>query len=70
MRRRIDGDYGLEAAPHYLADRAAFRHAAAEGKTVMEIEPNGRAAEEVRQLYMWACKHVDIKTSSKRRTAA
>ena len=59
--------YGLDSAPHYLADRAAFRHAAAEGKTVMEIEPTGKAAEEVRQLYMWACKHVSMKAPGKRR---
>lgn len=63
-------DYGLEACPHYIADRAAFRHAAAEGKTVMEIEPHGKAADEVRQLYKWTCEHVDMQTSKKRRTAA
>ncbi len=59
--------YGLLSAPYYIADRAAFRHAAAEGKTVMEIEPTGKAAEEVQQLYMWACKQVGMKASSKRR---
>lgn len=65
--------YGLEACPHILPDRAAYRHAAPEGKTVMEIEPRGKAAEEVRQLYMWACKHAGMtasKQASKRRTAA
>src|SRR3546814_12134038 len=39
-------DYGLDACPHHIADRAAFRHAAAEGKTAMEIEPSGKAADE------------------------
>ena len=63
-------DYGLEACPLWIADRAAFRHAAAEGKTVMEIEPNGKAAQEIRQLYKWACEHVNMQTSKKRRTAA
>src|SRR3546814_19159513 len=29
-------DYGLDDCPHHIADRAAFRHAAAEGKTAME----------------------------------
>ena len=62
--------YGLESCPHIIPDRAAFRHAAAEGKTAMEIEPNGKAAEEVRQLYKWACEHVNMQTSKKRRTAA
>src|SRR3546814_7568402 len=52
-------DYGLDACPHHIADRAAFRHAAAEGKTAMEIEPSGKAADEVRQLYKWTCEHVN-----------
>ena len=62
--------YGLESCPHIIPDRAAFRHAAAEGKTAMEIEPNGKAAEEIRQLYKWACEHVNMQTSKKRRTPA
>lgn len=53
-------DYGLEACLHIIADRAAFRHAAAEGKTAMEIEPNGKAAEEVQRLYKWVCTHVNM----------
>ena len=32
--------------------------------------PNGKAAEEIRQLYKWACKHVNMQTYKKRRTAA
>ena len=62
--------YGLDACPLRVADRAAFRHAATEGKTVMEIEPNGKAADEVRQLYKWACKHVNMPTFRKRRASA
>src|SRR3546814_21189480 len=60
-------DYGLDACPHHIADRAALRHAAAEGKTAMEIEPSGKAADEVRQLYKWACEHVNMQASRKRR---
>lgn len=60
-------DYGLDTCPHHIADRAAFRHAAAEGKTAMEIEPNGKAASEVRQLYAWICEHVGMQTFRKRR---
>lgn len=63
-------DYGLDGCPHHIADRAAFRHAAAEGKTVMEIEPNGKAADEVRQLYKWTCGHVNMQASRKRRASA
>src|SRR3546814_8163769 len=38
-------DYGLDACPHHIADRAAFPHAAAEGKTAMEVEPSGTAGD-------------------------
>ena len=62
--------YGLDACPLRVADRAAFRHAATEGKTVMEIEPNGKAADEVRQLYKWACEHVNMPADRKRRASA
>jgi chromosome partitioning protein len=62
--------YGLDACPLHVADRAAFRHAATEGKTVMEIEPTGKAADEVRQLYKWACEHVNMPASRKRRASA
>ena len=63
-------DYGLDACPLHIADRAAFRHAAAEGKTAMEIEPDGKAADEVRQLYKWTCEHVNMQASKKRRASA
>ncbi|WP_213979746.1 hypothetical protein [Sphingomonas sp. dw_22] len=39
--------------PVLLPDRATYRHASAEGRNVMEAEPMGKAAEEVRQLYKW-----------------
>lgn len=60
-------DYGLEACPHWIADRAVFRHAAAEGKTAMEVEPDSKGAEEVRQVYKWACKLVGMQAQKKRR---
>ncbi|GCD60596.1 ParA family partition ATPase [Acetobacter pasteurianus] len=62
--------YGLNACPHIIADRAVFRHAAAEGKTAMEVEPKGKASDEVRLLYKWACKHVNMQSSRKRRASA
>lgn len=51
-------DYGLNVCPHTVSDRAAFRHAATEGKTVLETEPEGKAANEIQQVYMWICEHV------------
>jgi chromosome partitioning protein len=54
--------FGTPACPIQIADRAAFRHASAEGRTVMEFEPNGRAADDVRHFYKWACLQLGIPT--------
>lgn len=63
--------YGTPPCPYQIPDRAAYRHASAEGLTVMEFEPTGKAAEEIRQVYKWTCMHVDTSTHRpKRRSAA
>lgn len=58
--------FGLATSPHHISDRAAFRHATAEGRTVMELEPNGRAADEINQLYKWTCGIVHYPASAKK----
>lgn len=62
--------FGLTPCPYPLPDRAAYRHASAEGKTVREIEPKGKAAEEVHQVYKWTCSHVDMSKRTKKGAAA
>ena len=52
--------FGTPACPIQIADRAAFRHASAEGRTVMEYEPNGKAAEDIRHIYKWTCLQLGI----------
>ncbi len=54
--------FGTPACPIQIPDRAAFRHASAEGRTVMEYEPDGKAAEDIRRLYEWICQKVDVST--------
>ena len=54
--------FGISACPVQLPDRAAYRHASAEGRTVMEAEQNGKAAGEIRQLYKWTCRQLDMST--------
>jgi chromosome partitioning protein len=73
--------YGIEVAPVRITQRAAFAHALASGQTAQEYEPDGKAAEEIRQLYEWTCQFVGMttrpqqeatdeqKSQSKRRTA-
>ena len=54
--------FGIAACPHRIADRAVFRHASTAGKTVFEMEADGKAAREIEHVHMWACAQVNIAT--------
>ena len=56
--------FGLLVAPSRLADRAAFRHAVREGKSVQELEPDSKAADEVAALWVWIAGQLGILKSS------
>lgn len=62
--------YGTPSCPVILPDRAAYRHASAEGRTVTEADPTGRAAEEIRELYKWTCQQLDMSTPQYRKASA
>ena len=62
--------FGAAPCPMQVPDRAAYRHASAEGGTVMELEPDGKAAEEIRHLYMWTCRQLDMSSSRHEERAA
>lgn len=46
-------EYNFPVAPPVLSHRVAFDRSAAYGKTAQEIEPKGRAAEEIHALWEW-----------------
>jgi len=65
--------FGTPACPVQIPDRAAYRHASGGGRTVMEYEPAGRAADDIRAIYEWTCRQVrfDVpRKASRKRTAA
>jgi chromosome partitioning protein len=66
--------FGLKVAPAELSERAAYHHAAGDGKTAPEIEPEGRAAAEVAALWDWVSKQASMparkRASTKRKAAA
>ncbi len=62
--------YGLEVAPVTIAHRAAFVHSLTLGQTALEYEPEGKAAQEVTALCMFACKHASMQASKKGRKRA
>ena len=58
---------GVEVAPVFLGERIAYQNAYAQGQGVSEAEPNGKASQEIQQLYMLTCQHVGV--SSRRAVA-
>lgn len=55
-------DLGMSVCPVMFADRAAFHHSTAAGKTATETDPEGKAAGEVSALWQWVCEQVGMKT--------
>jgi chromosome partitioning protein len=52
--------YGIEASPAVVRQRAVFGHALVEGKTASEVEPDGRAAGEISELWADLCRRLDV----------
>lgn len=55
----------MEVAPVTIGERIVYQHAYARGLSVGEAEPNGKAAQEIQQLYLLTCQHVDLPTRRK-----
>jgi chromosome partitioning protein len=53
---------GLKTAPITIAERAAYHRSTASGKVASEIEPAGKAAEEIAALWAWISKQVNVPT--------
>ena len=51
--RELLAGYGLPIAPVEITERRAFARAVASGRAVTEFENNGKAAEEIRALWLW-----------------
>jgi chromosome partitioning protein len=56
--------FGIAPCPHMLPDRAVYRHASAAGASVLEFEPDGKAAAEINALHMWTISSVNMSTAS------
>lgn len=49
---------GLRVAPVRVADRGPYHQATMTGQAAQEIEPGGRAAEEMRAMWIWLCQQI------------
>ncbi|BBE74928.1 ParA family partition ATPase [Oharaeibacter diazotrophicus] len=58
-RRGLEGQ-GAKVAPPVIFQRVAYSHAVIDGRTAMEFEPDGKAAEEIRDFYTWARGQLDM----------
>ena len=54
--------YGVEMAAATIGQRVAFVHSLTAGQSVLEYEPDGKAAEEIVALFQAVCSHCGWKT--------
>ncbi len=57
--------YGIPVAEVRVSQRATFNHSLTAGQTAVEYEPEGTAADEIRALYLLACKQAGMVTRNK-----
>ena len=62
--------YGLSIAPVKLTQRAAYVHSLTAGQAAVEFEPEGKAAQEIRELYKWTRVRVHASTRDSMRKSA
>jgi chromosome partitioning protein len=64
----ITAQFKLRVAPARLGERVAYNRCLIGGQTAQEYEPDGKAAQEVMELYKWASNLVGV-SASKAKTA-
>lgn len=57
-QKTIERVLKLPVAPARLGERVAYSRCLITGQTAPEIEPDGKAAREIRQLHKWVSSHV------------
>jgi chromosome partitioning protein len=58
--REAVAGYNVAVSPFHLGNRAVFVHSLTGGLTAQEVEPKGKAAKEIKELYRWVCKQIDM----------
>jgi len=61
--------FGVAVAPVVIPERAGFHHSTGQGRVAAELDPNGKAAEDIAALWAWTCERVNMSTSEKVRAA-
>ena len=63
-------DAGVSVAKCRIGERSAFRKALISGKSVLEYEPSGKAAEDIKCLYTYICKELNVPEQDNEKDAA
>jgi chromosome partitioning protein len=66
--RAITEQFRLEVSPVRLGDRVAYNRCLISGQTAQEFEPEGRAAQEVNEFFLWTSNLVGL--SARKQEAA
>jgi chromosome partitioning protein len=53
--------YGLPVCPVAIGHRMALQHALNDGRTAVEYEPDGKAAQEIKRLWRWIDEQAKIR---------
>lgn len=64
----IRSTLGLGVCPVRLGDRVAYSRCLISGQVAQEVEPEGKAASEIKRLHMWTCQQLGISTRASTRT--
>jgi chromosome partitioning protein len=56
----IPEQFGLAVGPVRLGTRLIYKRSLIDGQTAQEVEPGGKAADEVKRLYEWTCQQLDM----------
>jgi len=54
----ISSIYGLPVCPVHICDRAIYADVPAVGKSAQEVDPHGKAADELARLYCFVLQHL------------
>ncbi len=61
MRDGIRDLYGLAVCPVHLCQRAAYAEAMTTGRTPQELDPEGKAGDELKRLFEFVCEFVNTR---------
>jgi chromosome partitioning protein len=69
-RKGLEKLWRASVCPITLHARVAYSHSVIDGRTAIEFEPDGKAAEEIKKLFAWTCGQVGMEPRGRVRAAA